>query len=312
VDRRRNVYGPVPSRRFGLSLGIDPLEPKRCCYDCVYCQQGRTTDLSSTRLDDRPVDEIVHDVERALERGPTPSVLTIAGSGEPLLYLSLEELIRRLRDVSGLPVVLLTNGALLDDMDARRAAAAADIVCPSLDAGDPDTFRKINRPHPDIRHEGMVEGLHALASESTGRYLLEVFIARGVNDSPEHVEKLVRIARSIAPDAIQLNTAVRPSPGRQGLALDADEMASLASRFGPTAEVIAAREPVHARRSSALPRDVLSVLERRPCTSSELAAALGIDAGDLDRTLKDLGRTGAVEQTVDGHWCIMGYGREKG
>ena len=188
--RRRNVYGPVPSRRFGLSLGIDPLEPKRCCYDCVYCQQGRTTDLSSARRDDRPVEEIERDVLEALERGPAPQVLTIAGSGEPLLYLSLERLIHRLHHVSGLPVVLLTNGALLHDADVRRAAAAADIVCPSLDAGDPGTFQAINRPHPDIRFETMVEGLASLRRESRGRFLLEVFIARGVNDSPEQLESL--------------------------------------------------------------------------------------------------------------------------
>jgi wyosine [tRNA(Phe)-imidazoG37] synthetase (radical SAM superfamily) len=308
VTRQRNVYGPVPSRRFGLSLGIDPLEPKRCCYDCVYCQQGRTTDLSLTRRDDRPVEEIVRDVREALERGPAPSVLTIAGSGEPLLTLSLEGLIRRLHELSGLPVVLLTNGALLQDEEARRAAAAADIVCPSLDAGDLETFQAVNRPHPDIRFEEMVEGLRALRRESTGRYLLEVFLARGVNDSPGHLERLARTARSIEPDAIQLNTAVRPSPGRPGLGLDADEMASIASRFGPRAEVIAAREPVRARASAALPRDVLAVLQRRPCTAPELASSLGIDRAQIDRTLGELDAGGAIERTADGHWCIAGRG----
>jgi wyosine [tRNA(Phe)-imidazoG37] synthetase (radical SAM superfamily) len=308
VTRRRNVYGPVPSRRFGPSLGIDPLEPKRCCYDCVYCQQGRTTDLSLARRDDRPVEEIVRDVREALERGPAPSVLTIAGSGEPLLTLSLEKLIRQLHELSGLPVVLLTNGALAQDPEARRAAASADIVCPSLDAGDPGTFRAINRPHPDIRFEEMVEGLRALRRESTGRFLLEVFLARGVNDSPDHIERLARTARSIEPDAIQLNTAVRPSPARPGLGLDADEMASIASRFGPLAEVIAAREPVHARTSAALPRDVLAVLQRRPCTAEELASSLGIDPARLDRTLGELDAGGAIEREADGHWCITGRG----
>jgi len=304
VRRRGNVYGPVPSRRFGLSLGIDPLEPKRCCYDCVYCQQGRTTDLSLTRRDDRPVEEIVRDVREALERGPAPSVLTIAGSGEPLLALSLEGLIRDLQGLSGLPVVLLTNGALLQDEEARRAAAAADIVCPSLDAGDPETFQAINRPHPDIRFEEMVEGLRALRRESTGRFLLEVFLARGINDSPGHLELLSRTARSIEPDAIQLNTAVRPSPGRSGLGLDADEMTSFAKRFGPRAEVIAAREPVHARASAALPGDVLAVLQRRPCTAAELASSLGIERAQLDRTLEGLDSEGTIERTADGHWCI--------
>ena len=309
MKRRRNVYGPVPSRRFGLSLGVDPLEPKRCCYDCVYCQQGRTTDPSTTRRDDRPVDEIVRDVEQALARGPEPTVLTIAGSGEPLLHLSLGELIRSLGKISGLPIVLITNGALLADDDALRAAAAADVVCPSLDAADPESFRIINRPAAGIDHGAMVKGLRSLRRTSSARFLLEVFLARGLNDSPEHVERLARLARSIDPDEIQLNTAVRPTPGCRELALDADEMAALARLFGPGAEVIADRAPVHSRPAAALPADVVAVLERRPCTLEELASSLGLDPADLDRTLRDLERAGDVERTGDGHWCIARYGR---
>jgi len=311
VTRRRNVYGPVPSRRFGLSLGIDPLEPKTCCYDCVYCQQGRTTTLSTTREDLVPVTDVLADVREALARC-TPDVLTLAGSGEPTLYLSMGELIDGLHEMCEAPVVVLTNGALMGDPQVRSEASRAEIISPSLDAGDAETFRRINRPHPDVDFDAMVEGLRALRQEASGRYLLEVLVARGVNDAPVHLERLAALARSIEPDAILVNTPVRPTPGRRQLALDGEQMQRIAAMFGPSAEVIAARETAHARPSTALPRDVLAVLERRPCTASELAASMGIDPGDLARTLQELGRAEAIEQTVDGHWCISGNGREKG
>lgn len=303
MARRTLVYGPVASRRYGLSLGIDPLPAKTCCYDCVYCQQGRTTRPSAKRRDLVPLDDVLHDVREALERGPAPRVLTLAGSGEPTLYRPLGDLVAGLRSVSRAGIVLLTNGALMSDPDVRDAACAADVVCPSLDAADADTFRRINRPHPDIDFDRMVQGLQALRRSFSGRYDLEVFLARGINDGPDHLQRLARLARSIAPDAIQLNTAVRPPPGRMGLALTLDEMRRAAAIFGPTAEVIAGFEQGSPPRPAARKRDLLEVLERRPCTPAELALALGMDAGQVARMLDELESAGQVVEAGDeGYW----------
>lgn len=303
MTHRKYVYGPVASRRFGLSLGVDPLPPKTCCYDCVYCQQGRTTRLTRTREEFVPLDDVLADARQALTSGPAPEVVTLAGSGEPTLYGSLGELIEGLHALCSVPIILLTNGALLDDPDVRRAAARADIICPSLDAADEETFRRTNRPHPDIDFERMLDGLRTLRQEAPGRLDLEVFIARSINDSPEHLDELAKLTRSIEPDAIQLNTAVRPTPGRRGLALDADEMKLIAEIFGRRAEVIASFDCPARARSITSERDVLDVLERRPCTPADLSMALGLHINEVAGLLDEMQRAGRVEPAGDeGYW----------
>jgi wyosine [tRNA(Phe)-imidazoG37] synthetase (radical SAM superfamily) len=298
---RRLVYGPVGSRRFGVSLGVDPVPPKTCCYDCIYCQQGRTTRMSVERERFYPVEEVIAQVRDAVERGPRPDVVTLAGSGEPTLYRPLGRLIEELRAQTGAPVVLLTNGALASDPEVCEQAARADVVGPSLDAGDEETFQRINRPHPSIRFDRMVAGLRELSRRSRGRTDLEVFLARGVNDSDEQVRAIAEMARSIAPDSVQLNTAVRPVPGDLDLAVEPERLDVLAEAFGPTCRVIASFDRVARRRAGVDPARVLEVLERRPCTAEEIAASLGVSLPHVRMALSKLERLGRVERTQR-HW----------
>jgi wyosine [tRNA(Phe)-imidazoG37] synthetase (radical SAM superfamily) len=305
---RSHVYGPVGSRRFGISLGVDPVEPKTCSYDCVYCQQGRTTHLSLERREFVPLRDLIDEVAAAIERGPAADVITIAGSGEPTLYLPLGALIDGLHEISTAPVVLLTNGSLAQDPEVRAAAARADVLGPSLDAADEETFARINRPHPKVSFDGMVQGLRALRQEATGRFDLEVFIARGINDSAAQVEAIAALARSIDPDSIQLNTAVRPVPGRSGLALTRAELDGLLGLFGPRAEIIASFEAHCSGRGSADPVRILEVLERRPCTAAQIAAALDLDRGAVDAALAKLERLGQATRAQGSEYWHCGPG----
>jgi wyosine [tRNA(Phe)-imidazoG37] synthetase (radical SAM superfamily) len=248
-----------------------------------------------------PVEEVIAQVRDAVERGPRPDVVTLAGSGEPTLYRPLGRLIEELRAQTGAPVVLLTNGALASDPEVCEQAARADVVGPSLDAGDEETFQRINRPHPSIRFDRMVAGLRELSRRSRGRTDLEVFLARGVNDSDEQVRAIAEMARSIAPDSVQLNTAVRPVPGDLDLAVEPERLDVLAEAFGPTCRVIASFDRVARRRAGVDPARVLEVLERRPCTAEEIAASLGVSLPHVRMALSKLERLGRVERTQR-HW----------
>lgn len=303
---RRLVYGPVASRRFGISLGVDPLPPKTCCFDCIYCQQGRTTRLTTTRDQFVKPDDILEQIQGALTRGPSPDVVTLAGSGEPTLYTPLGHLIQQIRKLADMPVVVLTNGALFTDPEARQEASHADVLGPSLDAGDEETFARINRPHPAIRFADFVQGLRAMREQSRGRFDLEVFLARGVNDSPEQIRTIAEIATSMEPDSIQLNTAVRPTPSGEDLALDPDRMESLLPLFGPSATIIASFSSFQPGTAEADPDRILATLERRPCTTQELATALGMDPSRARQVLLRLHLSGRVVQSGTDHWSVPG------
>ena len=278
---RKHVYGPVPSRRLGLSLGVDLVPYKVCCYDCVYCQLGPTSRLTVEREAFVDPDQVAREVEQALERGPRPQVITLAGSGEPTLHAGLGEVVQALRRVSDLPLCLLTNGGLLWQEPVARAAAAFDMVAPSLDAADPETFRRVNRPAGEIDFAAMLDGLRRFCAGFTGRCQLEVLLVRGVNDAPESLDALARVAGELRLDSVDLNTVVRPPAVCGVRGLDAAQLERARERFGPRARVVASfrEEPGKTAAkgpATARPR-ILETVARRPCTIADLVAALGLD-----------------------------------
>ena len=180
------VYGPVPSRRLGRSLGIDPIPSKTCNYQCIYCQLGRTTNFTNNRKDFYPKDEIIAEMEQAIRiNEENIDYITFVGSGEPTLYKSLEDLILRAKEFSKKPICVITNGALLYNMDVRNALLHADVVLPSLDAADEKSFIKINRPHPSIKFDMVIQGFIEFRRIFTGRFWIEIMIMKGINDSKE-------------------------------------------------------------------------------------------------------------------------------
>jgi wyosine [tRNA(Phe)-imidazoG37] synthetase (radical SAM superfamily) len=288
------LFGPVPSRRLGRSLGVDLIPPKTCCFDCVYCEVGPTTQLTLRR---RPhqTGAILRELRRYLAQCcQLPDVITLAGSGEPTLNAGLGEIIAGVKAVTEVPVAVLTNGALLHLSEVRRELALADIVLPSLDAASEATFRRINRPHPKLSLDLLLTGLRAFRREYAGQIWLEVMLLKGVNDSQAELTALRREIALLAPDRLQLNTAVRPVVEAWAEPLSQEAMARAAAFLGHGAEVIAAFDRV-ARAPRAVPDAAyLEMLARRPMTAGDLAQTLGLPLPQVERRLAELAGKGFV------------------
>jgi wyosine [tRNA(Phe)-imidazoG37] synthetase (radical SAM superfamily) len=208
------IYGPVPSRRLGRSLGIDLVPFKTCTYDCIYCQLGRTTNKTMERRSYVPIEDIIGELKIKLATGEHPHYITIAGSGEPTLHSEIGELIVRIKAMTKIPVTVLTNGSLLFMPEVRAALMQADLVIPSLDAGDETMFRYVNRPHPEISFDRMVNGLIDFTRDFPGDVWLEVLLLFGITGMADETRKIAAYAERIGPQRVQLNTVCRPGGGR--------------------------------------------------------------------------------------------------
>ncbi len=290
----KHVFGPVPSRRLGRSLGVDLVPHKTCPYDCLYCQIGRTTAHSAERREFVPVEGVLEEVRRKLAAGARPDYVTLSGSGEPTLHSRLGELVDGLKRL-GAPVALITNGSLLWDEEVAAAAARADLVCPSLDAGGPETWERVNRPAPGITFEKVLGGLVAFRDRFPGQLWLEVLLLAGVTDSDEEVRAIAACAARVRPEEVQLGTVVRPPADSAARPVPAKRLKSLAGLFDPPAAVIAEFSGVGSDgESAARPEDVLEMLARRPCTAQDVAAGLRVELAEARRHLEALASKGAV------------------
>lgn len=277
--RYEHVYGPVPSRRLGRSLGVDLVPFKTCSYDCVYCQLGRTTNKTTTRLEYIPLPEILAEVKSKLAQGEAPDYISLAGSGEPTLNSALGALIREIKAITDIPVAVLTNGSLLWREDVQEELLAADLVLPSLDAGDATLFRCVNRPHNDLSFERMVEGLAAFTRRFTGEVWLEILLLGGVTGIPGEVKKIRALVEHIQPQKVQLNTVVRPPVEEFAFALSMKQMRSLQKIFTGDVEIISETDeglPPSPATTAASEEQILDLLERRPCTCADLAKGLDL------------------------------------
>ena len=206
------LYGPIPSRRLGRSLGISPIPDKTCNYSCIYCMLGRTDHFTNERRDWFPLQDILAELDDALRTiSPPPEHISIVGNGEPTLYLHLGELIAGVRERTDIPVAVITNGALLTEPDVRTALAAADVVLVSFNAPTEELFRRINRPCPGITLESTRAGLLAFARMARrGQLWVEMMVLEGINDSPEVLEQVRWVLRAVAPDRVFVDTPLRP------------------------------------------------------------------------------------------------------
>lgn len=297
----RRVFGPVPSRRLGRSLGIDLVPFKTCSYDCIYCQLGRTTKRTLDRAEYFPLDSILAEVECAMESSPGQDVITLSGSGEPTLYSRLGELIPALKKRTGLPLAVLTNGSLLWDPHVREDLVEADLVLPSLDAGDERLFRCVNRPDPAIAFVRMIQGLVDFRKYYTGEIWLEVFLLAGVTAIEAEVEKIARIAQAISPDRVQLNTVTRPPAEEFAHPVPPQRMEILAAAFGGAVEVlgVARRKAGPTTRSTTEAR-ILELIQRRPCALEDIAGGMGIHPLEALKLAESLVKSGQASATCHG------------
>jgi wyosine [tRNA(Phe)-imidazoG37] synthetase (radical SAM superfamily) len=294
-EGKRYLYGPVPSRRLGISLGVDIVPHKVCTLDCVYCQLGRTTEKAIERKDYVPIEAVLVELQDRLKEGLKADFITISGSGEPTLHRRLGELIDGIKKLTRIPVAVITNGTLFYRRDVRADCARADVVVPSLDAGDEAAFGKINRPHRDISIEKLVAGLCAFRKEFAGRIWLEVFLVEGLNTDIAEINKIKGLIERIGPDKVHLNTAVRPTAEPGIRRVDPKKLEAIASQIGPNCEVAADFPPRHtAGVIDSRAADILSMLKRRPCSLDDICSGLGIRREEVLKHISELRSQGAV------------------
>jgi wyosine [tRNA(Phe)-imidazoG37] synthetase (radical SAM superfamily) len=282
------VFGPVPSRRLGLSLGVDLIPPKTCSFDCIYCQVGRTTRKILTPELFVPVQKVMDEIKKKLDE-TTPDTITLAGSGEPTLYLRLDQLIARIKKTTRTKVAILTNGSLFMEKEIRRRVLDADLILPTLTTSFDNTFRKIHHPHPDLNLAMVVEGLRKLRKDYTGQLYLEVVLISGVNDTDEEIHGLKKAMDGISPDKIQLNTVVRPPADPTAKPLDMKRLKEIMGLLGEKAEIVA--EPRHATGSidkNSMIVNLLEMIKRRPLTPEDIKNTLGVSLTETEALIKDL------------------------
>ncbi len=286
------IYGPVPSRRLGRSLGVDLVPFKTCSYDCIYCQLGRTTCKTVEQKEWMPLEKIWQELQTRLFK--QPDFITLGGSGEPTLFSRTGELIDRIKTMTKIPVAILTNGSLLWKENVRKQLLKADLVIPSLDAGDEEMFQAVNRPQADITFRKMLEGLIRFRQEYQGQYWLEVLLIEGYTATETEAAKIAKCAALIKPKRIQLNTVTRPPAEKFALNVSPTRLTELAKLFNPTAEVIADFEnSSQPAEFSANREEILNLLRRRPCSLSDIANGLGLHRNEV---LKHIEKMAAQNQ----------------
>ncbi|HHP51637.1 MAG TPA: radical SAM protein [Moorella mulderi] len=290
------IFGPVPSRRLGWSLGVDLVPYKVCCYDCIYCQLGRTVRKTLVREEYNPPEEILKELKERLEEGPPPDYITLSGSGEPTLNSALGRIIKGIKAITSLPLAVLTNGALFYQPEIRRELEGADLVIPSLDAAREETFQKVNRPCPGLTLHMVLEGLAKFSREFTGTIWLEVMVMKGFNDGEEEVKALAEVLQDIPVERIQLNTVTRPPAEGFALPVEKERLLKIAEMLGPRAEMIEtfAGETREMAGGKEIIKEIRELLKRRPCTLEEICLLLGLKEPEASKYLGIMAEEGEV------------------
>ena len=296
--KHQHVYGPVPSRRLGLSLGVDLVPFKVCPLDCTYCQVGRTTVHTTDRGVYIPAEEILAELQAVLDTGIRADYITLSGSGEPTLHAELGRIIASIKQMTEIPLAVLTNSTLLGDPKVREALLPADLIVPSLDAGDEATFAAVNRPCAGVTLASVVEGLKALRREYTGQIRLEVLLVAGLNDRDDQIAAIKAVADEIAPDAIELNTVTRPPADAEAEGASLETLLRARTILGPKARIVPLHSGEGAATGGVSADDVLAMVSRRPCTLADLAAGLGCTRSDAERIVAALVSEGKIDRRL--------------
>ena len=238
----RYIYGPVKSRRLGLSLGINLTPYKICTFDCIYCQLGHVANRTMERKEYIDISEIRYELKSWLENNQEEAkilnYITFSGSGEPTLNIKISELIERIKEISSVPVALITNSSLLGLSSLRKELLRLDLIVPSLDAAREDIFQEIDRPEAGLRIEGIIEGLISLRKEFRGKIWLEVMLVKGINDDLRHIRRLKEAIERINPDKIQLNSPVRTTAEPNILPVAKAKLNKINKIFGEKCQII--------------------------------------------------------------------------
>jgi len=291
------IFGPVPSRRLGISLGVDLMPHKTCSLNCVYCECGKTTSLT---LKDRvyvPTDEVIEELSGFLSQKPEIDHVTFSGSGEPTLHSGIQDIIKFVKtNHPDYKVALLTNGTMFFAPRIRKRVLDADIIIASVDAGSVDVFRKINRPHPDLDLAAVIDGITALRREYKHKLMIEMFIVPGVNDTEDEIACIREALRKIGDVDIFLNSLDRPGAESWVLPADKKILAGIKDSIYKS-DIIqhsgSGRE--YEKRLTECGPDIISTLRRRPCTLEDILKITGKSMDKVAKQLEMLVETGEVE-----------------
>ncbi len=276
------IYGPVPSRRLGFSLGVDLVPYKVCSYNCIYCQIGTTPETTIDRKAYVSSEIILTQLFARLNEGIKPDYITLGGSGEPTLNSDLPYIIKAIKSQVNFPVAVLTNGSMLMNKDVRADLCGADVVLPSFDACDENTFLKINRPHASLLFEETVRGLIEFRKIYSGEIWLEIFIVKGINDTEPMIRKFKQWTDKFEPDRIHLNTAVRPTAETDVHTVPEKLLNDFCKILGQKAEVVAPfKKEATNKKMIDIEKEIFSMLSRRPCTLADISSGLGIHQHEI-------------------------------
>ncbi len=283
------LFGPVPSRRLGMSLGVDLVPRKVCSLDCVYCEVGKTTKLTLERKEYILYDRVINELAHYFKNNPDPDYITFSGSGEPTLNSRIGDVLQFIKQKKpNIPIAVLTNGTLLFDPDVREELKAADVVLPSLDAATNAIFHKINRPAAELDMEKYIQGLIDFRKEFKGKIWLEIFILPDYNFKEKELKELKKIIARINPDSIQLNSLDRPGTVADLNSATREELEKIASVWKfKNIEIISAvsqRKNIQSYRSDA-ETAIYETISRRPCTIEDLMKILGLHINEINKYL---------------------------
>jgi len=293
------LFGPVPSRRLGISLGIDLVPHKVCSLNCVYCEVGRSTNLTNIRKEYILADEVIKELKDFLSGKPQLDYLTFSGAGEPTLNSGIGRVIKFLRkDFPEYKIALLTNGTLFSNEQVREEILSIDLLLPSLDAASEKVFQMINRPAESITAAQIIDGLKKLQREFSGKMWLEIFFIPGLNDTVEELTLLKKAVLQINPDRVQLNSLDRPGTEVWVEHTTQDRLKQISDFFKPLpVEIIA--KPQSAKIIKGFKKDIaeqiLGTIKRRPCTSDDLKNILNLNLNELNKYLNIFLEQGKIE-----------------
>ena len=295
----KHLFGPVLSRRLGLSLCVDLIKHKTCCFNCVYCECGATTELTLERMEYVALYQVIDELKDFLSRKPQLDYITFSGSGEPLLNKGIGGVTKFIRqNFPGYKIALTTNSALLALPEVRQEVLSLDLILPSLDAVSREVFDRVNRPIAGMNPLDILSGLVHLRDEFKGKIWLEIFIVPGVNDTMQELDLLSKAAERIGPDKVQINFLDRPGTETWVRPLRAQEIEKILGYFRRIkVEVIPQRATT---RKAALFDDnvvhrIVALIQRRPCKAEDIAVSIGLNLHDLNKFLDALVESGRVE-----------------
>ncbi|MBW1917552.1 MAG: radical SAM protein [Deltaproteobacteria bacterium] len=306
------IFGPVPSRRLGLSLGVDLVPLKTCTFDCIYCELGRTVHKTMERREYHPAAVIIQELQSYFKQAEIlPDYVTLAGSGEPTLNVGLGEIIKAVKRITRVPVAVLTNGSLFFLPEVREDLLQADLVLPSLDSASPGIYRAINRPVAGLELEQIIAGQEAFRKAFQGQIWLEILLLRGINDDQAELEKLRHVIARLRPERVQLNTAVRPVVEDYAVPLSPEQLRAAAAFLGEGVEVIAEFDPATHAKLALSDADFLETLARRPMTAQNLAEILALPLPEVLKRLNQLKNRGLISYSVHHHQGFYFYPRSR-